>query len=485
MPEVVLRHVPLPDESSPSDPPTIDPGEYARRCDETLARADTPWVAVYGDREHSANLLFLTGFDPRFEETLLLLGPAGRRTLLVGNEGVVHAAAAGLPLEVKLFQGFSLMGQPRNEAPSLVSVLRDIGLEASNEVGVAGWKYLTDAETFSDPRQPTWVPAILTDALDHVTGVAPADVTAVLMNPSDGLRAHNSADQIAAFAWAALRSSQAVFRVVQAARTGMTERDIAANMRYAGEPLSMHPIVASGAPWEAINGLRSPSGREVNAGDGITCCIGYWGSLCCRAGLLESTVPDTCFNDYVRPYFLAQAAWYATVGIGVTGGEVFAAVEAALSDAEATFRPMLNPGHLISYDEWVHSSIERGDDTPLASGMALQCDIIPTPPHSRPARRSIAGTRSSWPTRHCAMRSQRAIPNSGPGSNATAASCATNLASRSAPRRCPCRLPTPICPRAGSRPIGSAPWSSVRACFASGQRLSCQSRRGSIAARCA
>ena len=47
--------------------------------------------------------------------------------------------------------------------------------------------------------------------------------------------------------------------------------------------------------------------------------------------------------------------------------------------AGATFRPMLNPGHLISYDEWVHSPIERGSEIPLASGMTLQCDIIPTP----------------------------------------------------------------------------------------------------------
>ncbi|MDF3040367.1 MAG: Xaa-Pro aminopeptidase [Thermomicrobiales bacterium] len=379
MPDVVLRHVPLPDESAAPGPPAIAAGEYERRCDETLARAGTPWVAVYGDREHSANLLFLTGFDPRFEEALLLLGPAGQRVLLVGNEGVVHAAIAGLPLEVRLFQGFSLMGQPRDAAPSLARVLKDVGLETGDEVGVIGWKYLTAAETFSDPRLPAWAPTILTDALDHITGVAPVDVTAVLMNPGDGLRASNGADQIAAFAWAALRASQAVFRVVQAARTGMTERDIAANMRYAGEPLSMHPIVASGSPGEAINGLRSPSGREVSAGDGITCGIGYWGSLCCRAGLLEQTVPDGFFNDYVKPYFLAQAAWYAAVGIGVTGDDVFAAVEGALADAGAAFRPMLNPGHLISYDEWVHSPIERGSKTPLASGMALQCDIIPTP----------------------------------------------------------------------------------------------------------
>jgi hypothetical protein len=104
MPDVILRHVPLPDEIAAAAAPDIDTAEYERRCDETLARAGTPWVAVYGDREHSANLLFLTGFDPRFEEALLLLGPAKRRVLLVGNEGIVHAAVAGLPLQVELFQ---------------------------------------------------------------------------------------------------------------------------------------------------------------------------------------------------------------------------------------------------------------------------------------------------------------------------------------------------------------------------------------------
>ena len=159
----------------------------------------------------------------------------------------------------------------------------------------------------------------------------------------------------------------------------MTEREMAALMGYAGEPLSMHPIVASGAPGEEINGLRSPRGREVAIGDGISCGIGYWGSLCCRAGWLEDAVGIDLFSGYVRPYFLAQAAWYATVGIDVPGGEVFQAVETALNDAGATFRPALNPGHLTSYDEWVHSPIEAGSAIPLASGMALQCDIIPTP----------------------------------------------------------------------------------------------------------
>jgi hypothetical protein len=378
MPDVILRHVPMPDEVAAAEPPAIAAAEYERRCNETLARAGTPWVAVYGDREHSANLLFLTGFDPRFEEALLLLGPGNRRVLLVGNEGIVHAVVAGLPLEIELFQGFSLMGQPREATPRLDRVLDDVGLGSGDQVGVVGWKYVTAAES-DDPSRPAWAPAVIVDSLRRVTRTEPADVTAVLIHPADGLRARNSADQIATFAWAALRVSQAVFRVVRGTRPGMTERDIAARMGYAGEPLSMHPIVASGDPGQPIDGLRSPGGRQVAIGDGISCGIGYWGSLCCRAGLVEDAAGIEFFTSYVRPYFLAQAAWYATVGIGVTGDAVAAAVEIALAGAGATFRPMLNPGHLISYDEWVHSPIERGSDVPLASGMAIQCDIIPTP----------------------------------------------------------------------------------------------------------
>jgi hypothetical protein len=49
MPDVILRQVPLPVEEADDDPPAIAADEYSRRCDETLARAGTEWVAVYGD----------------------------------------------------------------------------------------------------------------------------------------------------------------------------------------------------------------------------------------------------------------------------------------------------------------------------------------------------------------------------------------------------------------------------------------------------
>ena len=155
--EVVLRQLPLPREEAAPAPPPIEAGEYAWRCAETLARAATPWVAVYGDREHNANLLYLIGFDPRFEEALLLLGPDERRVLLVGNEGEVHAAVVGLPVETALYQGFSLMGQPREAAPNLERALAEAGLGEADRVGIVGWKYFAAHET-DEPARPAWAP---------------------------------------------------------------------------------------------------------------------------------------------------------------------------------------------------------------------------------------------------------------------------------------------------------------------------------------
>jgi hypothetical protein len=155
----------------------------------------------------------------------------------------------------------------------------------------------------------------------------------------------------------------------------MTELEAIGAMGYQGEPMSCHPILASSNG--ALNGLRSPSARTIAKGDAITCGIGYWGGLCCRAGLLTDVPDDEFVMTIVKPYFAAIATWWTTIGIGVTGGEIFSAVTSALGDA--TFGPMLNPGHLGSYDEWVHSPIFSGSQQSVASGMVFQCDIIPTP----------------------------------------------------------------------------------------------------------
>ena len=69
-------------------------------------------LVVYGDREHAANIHWLTGFDPRFEEALLVVTPddalliAGNECLpytqvsplvAAGDVGAVHCATLSLP----------------------------------------------------------------------------------------------------------------------------------------------------------------------------------------------------------------------------------------------------------------------------------------------------------------------------------------------------------------------------------------------------
>ena len=371
---IELRHVPLPEYRAPVELPEIPGEEYEARARRMLEMAGTEWVAVYGDREHQANLVFLTGFDPRFEEAMLLLGPQDRRILLVGNEGVIHAAVAGLDVDIRLYQPFSLMGQPRGDSPPLTDMLAAAGLGSGSRAGVAGWKYFESGES-ERYRTPAYVPAFINEAIEAVTGIPPVDVTDALMNPVDGLRCRVSASEIARLEWGAARASAAVMQVVRSARPGLTELEAIGAMGHQGEPMSCHPILASSDG--ALNGLRSPSARTIAIGDAITCGIGYWGGLCCRAGLLTDIQDSEFVSTIVKPYFAAIATWWTTIGIGVVGGQIFNAVTSALGDA--TFRPMLNPGHLGSYDEWVHSPIFAGSHQIVASGMVFQCDIIPTP----------------------------------------------------------------------------------------------------------
>lgn len=371
---VDLRQVPLRSTQLPARPPVVSAGEHDERMTELHRRAGVDWVVVYGDREHAANLAFVCGFDPRFEEALLLLGPHGRRMLLVGNEGVGYAEHTSPGVELALCQSLSLLGQSRSDAPRLLDVLREAGIARGERVGVVGWKYLEAVET-DEPREPAFVPAFVVGALRAATGEQAVDCTALLMGAADGLRAINSATQIAAFEWGAARASAAVMRIVTATEPGMSELEAAGRLGYEGEVLTCHVMLS--ADSGSLVGLRSPGGRTIDEGDAVTTAVGYAGGLCSRAGLVAREPDQTFFDEFVSPYYRTLATWYTAMGVGVRGGAIHEAVIDALRDA--SFRPMLNPGHLGSFDEWLHSPIQPGSDEQIASGMVFQCDMIPTP----------------------------------------------------------------------------------------------------------
>ena len=123
---------------------------------------------------------------------MLLLGPGGRRVLLLGNECMGYTSVLAVPVEPILCQSLSLGGQPRATAPRMRDVLAQVGVSAGQKVSVVGWKYLDATET-DEPTAPAFVPAFLVDVLRSLVGPGGqlVDGTALLMHPEHGLRSLN------------------------------------------------------------------------------------------------------------------------------------------------------------------------------------------------------------------------------------------------------------------------------------------------------
>jgi hypothetical protein len=360
--------------------PAISSDEFEARIAALRSAVDAEWIVVYGDREHAANLIFLCNLDPRFEEALLVIGPDSR-TLLLGKEDVGYVPVVPIGVDVVLCPTFSLMGIDRSGGPTLEEALRQLGIGDGARIGVVGWKALTPGE-WNGRRPAIFAPAFFVDTLRDLAGDSGrvVDVTAVLTSPSRGLRTFASADQIAIFEWGAARCSAWVHAIIGAARPGASEHDAFRAADWSGEPLSLHPVFASG-PDVAV-GLRSPSSRRLELGDAAVACIGLWGGNTARGGLVAASRTDLTASSegyldrLARPYWRAIATWYETLAVGTAGGVVFDAITELLAAEE--FASSLNPGHLIHYEEWLDSPVRGGSEDPIGSGMVLQSDIIPT-----------------------------------------------------------------------------------------------------------
>ena len=382
--EIKLASIALPDFGLPQTQPEISGVEYEDRIELARARATQAgldFLLVYGDREHFANLAYLTDHDPRFEEALLVISTkGGRPILLLGNEGQGYAELSPVDMDRRLYQGFSLLGQKRNASPRLEPMLQECGLRQGSRVGLTGWKYVTTEES-DDPEHWLDTPAFIVDALRTLTGDANlvTNATAIFVSPVDGLRTSNSVDQLAAFEFAAAHCSQAVRSAIKGLQPGLTELEAVQNMGLNGLPLSAHLMFSTGP--RARLGLPSPSSRVIQRGNPFMIALGLRGGLTARAGFVVTSASElpTEIRDYlerlVKPYFAAAVAWYERVGIGVSGGELQAVVDNALAGRDIELA--LNPGHLIHLDEWLHSPMYPGSELRLQSGMLIQCDIIP------------------------------------------------------------------------------------------------------------
>lgn len=372
-----LAEIELPEFGRPASMPEIPTATYAARLGRLRERGDAAGfdrLVVWADREHSANLSYLSGFDPRFEEALLIIGPEEEPAILVGNECWGLAGAAPLPMRRHRFQDFSLPGQPRDRSAPLSEILGDEGIHPGSRVGVVGWK------TYAHPTM-TDLPAYLIDELRSLVGAAGSveNATGLLIDAGDGLRVINEVEQIAAFEWASCQTSEGVRNLLTGLEPGMTEREAVALLGWNGWPLSCHLMLTAGG--RATLGMLSPGDRRIERGDRFTTAFGIWGALTCRAGFVAESsadLPDG-IDDYVdrlvAPYFAAIAEWYGAMRIGQTGGALHEIIERHLGDP--FFGIFLNPGHQLHLDEWVNSPISAGSTTEMRSGMVFQVDVIP------------------------------------------------------------------------------------------------------------
>ena len=367
---VRFEKVQLPEIESPSDAPELEPQIFAARFDQLeRAREDAGLDAllIYADREHAANMMWLTGFSPRFEEALWLQVAGRTPSLLLGNENLGFApSAVMIEAAFELYQPFSLADQPRDRVVKLEALLRNAGLAREMRVGLIGWKPMPELDA------PHWI----VRAVQDVTNLEPTNAAHLLMEAGTGLRTVLEPQMIRFVEHAARITSRSVRELVFALKPGLREWEAAQHFDSRGLELGCHPMVNFGQTIPS--GLRSPRNRRAERGAYAQMAFAVIGSLTCRAGRLAMhDDPDRDgYLDIVANYMSVVRAWYASLRVGATGAQVFQATENARSDAWGL---ALNPGHLIHLDEWVSSPFYEDSNLSLRSGAAIQQDLIPVP----------------------------------------------------------------------------------------------------------
>ena len=355
--------------------PTADElqGNIERLRQAMLARGLTH-ALIYADREHFSNLHWLTGFDPRFEEALLVLSAdaATLPLLLVGNECESYLAISELyragALRHEVYQWFSLLDQPRERSRDLATIFVAEGIGASARVGCIGWKYYADQSQVD-------LPAYIRDAIIAGSLTNAADL---LMHPGHGLRTFANAREVAFSEYTNHLASEGMKRLMLAAKPGASEFDLLSQVPYNGLPQSCYWGLKTGP--KRIS-LSSPRGLAIEAGYPISANIAYWSSNCCRAGWTvakESELPGHVsgyVKEFAAPYFEASAGWLERLTVGASGADLHEYIARELPFEK--FGVYLNAGHLIHNEEWLSSPIYAGSTVALHSGMLLQSDIIP------------------------------------------------------------------------------------------------------------
>ncbi len=363
-------------------PPQYTARDYEHRLlllRQQMEQAKITHCVIYADREHFANMDYFTGFEPRYEEALLLVPLDGQLTLLVGNECLAYSYVSPLPLKRILYQNFSLQGQPRESLRPLHALLEENGLGPDARIGVIGFKWF-EPEHLKDAQYRLDVPAYLVDELcELVPRKRLVNFTKALTRMDGGIRMTlHDPKEIAWYEHACSITSNRIIELTRKLRPGISEMEL--SVGFDGSPTNAFPLI-NFSEKNIRTVLSSPDETRLQTGDPVLLDYGIRGSLTCRAGIAATGAAmmqkqhGDVLEAFFKPYFAALAAWYESLSVGASCSESFEAVRSVFGTL-ADFGVSLNPGHCIATDEWTNSPFYEGSPHRLASGSYIQSDVI-------------------------------------------------------------------------------------------------------------
>lgn len=355
--------------------------EHREKIMQKMQAQNLDVLMVYADREHGANYAYLTGFEPRFEEAVLVLHKDGTCYLMFGNENLKMVRYSFIPATAIHIPHFSLPNQPMETEKTIEEIFQSAGIANGQIIGCVGWKCFTSRLDDNDALID--IPAFIVDAVRRINPDGKLRHAAgIFLDPVDGARIVMNANEVAHYEYGAGLASACVMDVLEAVEPGKTELELGALLAPDGQLNNVTTICATGERF--TDAVVFPRNKKVVLGDKFSVTLGLRGGLTSRAAYVvnsEAELPEDV-RDYmdkvVCPYFKAAVTWYETVGIGVSGQQVYDAIQAVLPKEKHNW--MLNPGHYVGQDEWVASPVFPGSTAVLESGMLLQMDILPSVP---------------------------------------------------------------------------------------------------------
>lgn len=343
-----------------------------------MKRHELDCLLIYADREHGANFGYLTGFEPRFEEAVLVLHKNGDAYLILGNESLRMGAYSRLMATAIHSPYFSLPSQPMQGELLLHEVFEAAGISLGIRLGIVGWKLFCPA--LQDGLQMFDTPHFILEAAKKAIGAKgeAVNATGIFIHPDYGVRTVMNANEIAHLEFGAALAASRVYDVLSAIEPDKTELELAENLSAYGQPCTVQTICATGERF--TNAVVSPRAKRIAVGDKFAVTMGLRGGLTNRCAYIAKTREDLplgaerYLERVAAPYFAAAATWYSGIRIGLKARELYAMIERVAPKEKYGWR--LNPGHFVATEEWMSSPVSPDSDVVFCSGMMLQMDII-------------------------------------------------------------------------------------------------------------